>query len=407
MSRRQSVVAALRRMPLASDPAVVAFLARPVNVALTVVALIMFSVAWPTLPITHRVLTVLLPVVAAFASLPIMLAWARPALGWAISVAAAVVIGIAFAPVDGWAWHVQVVHVIALLVLTTATFLRGPIRLTPVAWAVTCLVTLIGAPRTAAAGWIAGVTVLFVICVLLRVLIRSRRQLAEETELKDVAASRGAVLAERARIARDLHDVVAHRMSVVVVAAQTARYRVDGVTDTVDAEFQSIAGMAREALDEVRQMLGVLRVDDDAAPQAPTPGVADIDRLIEATRSAGVPIDYAVTGRDTPVPETVGVVAYRIVQEGLANAARHAPSAPVSVAVDVSPTAVSVTVRNGPGDVVTADPHPAGGHGIPGMEERAHAVGGSVEAAPDGRGGFRVAAVLPSRPPLAAITAGR
>ncbi|MCX6469932.1 MAG: histidine kinase [Corynebacteriales bacterium] len=406
MTRRQSVAAALRRVPLASDPAVVAFLARPINVVLTVTALVMFAVAWPTLSVTHHVLTVLLPVVAAFASLPIMLAWARPAPAWGVSVISAVVIGLAFEPVNGWAWHIQVVHVIEILVLTTATFLRGPIRFTPIAWAATCLITLLGAPAGARAGWIAGVTVLFVICVLVRVLVRSRRQLAQETELKDVAASRSAVLAERARIARDLHDVVAHRMSVVVVAAQTARYRVDGVSDTVDAEFQSIAGMAREALDEVRQMLGVLRVDDDAAPQAPTPGVADIDRLVAATRGAGMAVDYTLTGRDATVPETVGVVAYRIVQEGLANAARHAPSAPVSVAVDVSATVVSVTVRNGPGDPAPSDTHPAGGHGIPGMVERAHAVGGSVDAAPDGHGGFRVAAVLPSRPPLAAITAG-
>jgi signal transduction histidine kinase len=405
--RARQVWSLVRDLPLVSDPAVAAFLGRGINILFTVAALAMFSVAWPVLPLTHSVLVVLMPVVAGLASLPVILAWARPALGLTISLAAAVVLGTVVPRVDGWGWRITVVHIIALTVLAAMTFLRGPLRLTPLYWAATCAVFAVTAPHGARAGWIAGFTVLAVVCGLLRVLARSRRDLAHESELKEVADARTAVLAERARIARDLHDVVAHRMSVVVVAAQTARYRVEGIGPEADAELQAIAGMAREALDEVRGMLGVLRVDD-SAPQAPTPGLAQIPDLVEATRSAGV----AVTARLDPPPvdgvgEGTALAAYRIVQEALTNAVRHAPGAPIDVAVGTHGDSVQVTVTN----PMTPAPAPTGvgGHGVPGMTERAHAVGGSVTVGPDpvppdGPRLFRVAASLPTRPPHTAST---
>ncbi|MCP2195044.1 sensor histidine kinase [Williamsia deligens] len=398
-----------------SDPAVVEFLGRRINLVFLLVAMILFSVAWPTLPLTHSLLVVLMPVAAGLAAFPVALAWARPDLGLAISLVSAAVLGVVVPRVDGWEWRITVVHVIAIVVLAGMTSLRGTLRLLPLSWVGVCVVFAISAPPGARAGWIAGMTVLFVVCGLLRVVVRSRRDLAHESAMKEVADARTAVLADRARIARDLHDVVAHRMSVVVVAAQTARYRVEGIGPEADAELQSIAGMAREALDEVRQLLGVLRVDGETAPPAPAPGVDDIGALVDATRAAGVVVEYHcdVDGPDV-VSEGVAVATYRIVQEGLANAVRHAPGAPITVSLTGGSDGLVVRIVNR-----TTHPHDdtgsvAGGHGIPGMTERARAVGGSASIGPRGplHDGepteFVVEASLPARGRrVAALPVGR
>lgn len=365
-----------------SDPAVVAFLGRRINLLFLLAGLVLFSVAWPTLPLTHSLLVVLMPVAAGLAAFPVALAWARPDLGLAISLASAVVLGVAVPRVGGWEWRITVVHIIAIVVLAGMTSLRGSLRSLPLSWLGVCVVFAITAPPGARAGWIAGMTVLFVVCGLLRVVVRSRRDLAQESAMKDVADARTAVLADRARIARDLHDVVAHRMSVVVVAAQTARYRVEGIGPEADAELQSIADMAREALDEVRQLLGVLRVDGETVPQAPAPGIGDIRALVDATRTAGVVVEHHCDIDATVVSEGVAVAAYRIVQEGLANAVRHAPGAPITVSLTGGPDGLVVRVEN-----PRTPPHDdaastSGGHGIPGMAERARAVGGSSSIGP-------------------------
>ena len=410
--RLRQVRTRLDAVPLMQDPAVVAFFGRRINLLFLLVGLVLFSVAWPTLSLTHSLLVVLMPVAAGLAAFPVALAWARPDLGLAISLVSAAVLGVVVPRVGGWEWRITVVHIIAIVVLAGMTSLRGTLRLLPLSWLGVCVVFAISSPPGARAGWIAGMTVLFVVCGLLRVLIRSRRDLAHESALKDVADARTAVLADRARIARDLHDVVAHRMSVVVVAAQTARYRVEGIGPEADAELQSIAGMAREALDEVRQLLGVLRVDGETAPQAPAPNVDDIRGLVDATRAAGVVVEHHcdIDGPDV-VSEGVAVAAYRIVQEGLANAVRHAPGAPITVTLTHGPDGLVVRVvnpRTHPHDETVSA---GGGHGIPGMAERARAVGGSSSIGPreprrDGEPPqFVVEASLPVRVP--ALPVGR
>lgn len=402
------VVGEAKKLPIATDPAVAQFLGRKINIFFTAVALIMYSIAWPTLAVTHEVQPALMPIIAAFAALPIMFGWSNPTLGWAISVISAQVIGLSVDRVNDWNYTIQVVHLIEVLVLTVLAYLRAPLRLLPVFWAVSCLVVYTAAPADAEDGWVVGLTIAAVICILIRIIVRSRVQLAQQTKLKDTEKSKNAVLEERTRIARDLHDVVAHRMSVVVVQSQTAKYRVDGVGEAAAAEFDAIADVARDALDEVRAMLGVLRLEDDspgaeAYARNPNPGIADIEGIVAATRGAGVDVTYRRLDSSEIVGDACALVTYRIVQESLANATRYAAGAQVSVELSVSGDDLNVLVANTPPTASPINLESSGGQGIPGMIERAKAVGGVLSAAPRPDGGF----VVQARLPLRAAVAGR
>jgi len=225
---------------------------------------------------------------------------------------------------------------------------------------------------------------------------RARRALLAQEEQTELEQARRAVLEERARIARELHDVVAHHMSLIAVQAETARYRLDGVPPAAAAEFGSISDQARQALAEMRRLLGVLR-DDRPAARAPQPGLTDVPALVAASRRAGVAVDLAMPDEAGQVPPGVGLCAYRIVQEALANASRHAPGAQVIVNVEGDSDDLWLQVRNGP----AASPPAAGparpGQGLVGMRERVAVVGGSLVTGPTPDGGFLVAASLPLR----------
>jgi signal transduction histidine kinase len=225
--------------------------------------------------------------------------------------------------------------------------------------------------------------------------LRAQRSLATQTERAEAERARRAVLEERTRIARELHDVVAHHMSLIAVRAETAPYRLTGLTESAQAEFSSLSEVAREALAEMRRLLGVLRYDQPAA-LAPQPQLADLPALVDAARRAGAPVEFSAPTALGQVPAGVGVCAYRIVQESLSNASQHAPGAPVTVSVDHDCGAVLLRVANGPG----AHPAPSGnehgpGHGLTGMHERVALLGGSLTAGPAPGGGFVVSAVLP------------
>lgn len=224
---------------------------------------------------------------------------------------------------------------------------------------------------------------------------RASRALAEQTRLAETEQARRAVLEERGRIAREMHDVVAHHMSMIVVQAQTAPYRLgEGtVPEPVAREFAALGGSAREALTEMRRLLGVLR-SDAPAEHAPQPRLADVPGLVETARRAGAQITLSMPRDVRAVPAGVGVAAYRIVQEALSNAGRHAPGAPVTVAVDVEPPTVRLHVRNGPGNGQRCDQ--GSGHGLTGMRERAAMLGGWLKAGPEPDGGFAVRAELPT-----------
>lgn len=362
-------------------------------------AVTLFAVAWPTLHLTHDVPAPLAPLIAAFAALPVLLMSRNALLGWAVSAGSALFIALAVPNLPGEEIPIQVVHIVALYFLVFAVALRSPLQLVAVVWGATSL--LLGAALSAEGidadpwAWPVSLGGLLFVALLVRSLIRSRSELSKQTELSDLERARRTILEEKARIARDLHDVVAHHMSLVVVQAQTAPYRVEGVNDAARAEFESIGATAREALNEIRGLLGVLRSDGQLAEHAPQPTAADLEALFIGAARAGVDLTWSVDGTLAAVPDTVGSALYRIVQESLANAGRHAPGAPVRVTIACTGE-VDLTVSNGPGDGVTGGG--TGGHGIPGMQARALAVGGRLDAAPAADGGFRVHARLPFAP---------
>jgi signal transduction histidine kinase len=253
-----------------------------------------------------------------------------------------------------------------------------------------------------------------------------RQRLAAQTQLTRHQRERNAVLEERARIARELHDVVAHHMSMIAVQAETAPYRLaakpgaETLPEPVSEEFAALGQAAREALIEMRRLLGVLRTPDNSkkrgsaqttagteapaeaqappaaevAALAPQPRLDDIPELVATVRRAGAAVTLQMPANGEQLPASVGLTAYRIVQESLSNAARHAPGARISVTVDESPPSVRITVTNEP--PATGQPHADGtGHGLAGMRERVTLLGGQLRAGPEPDGGYAVRAVLP------------
>ncbi|EME19086.1 sensor histidine kinase [Rhodococcus triatomae] len=372
------------------------------DVGLVVVTGILFAIAWPTLQLTHHVPAGVQPVIAGLAALPLLLVRANPALGWAISAAGALVIPVVYDRTEDYDFPWQVVHVMVLMALLLAVSMRSPLPVVGVAWVSTALLFLAHAPGQDGRGWAFGLTALVVFGLLIRWLVLSRRQLAQQEEVAEVERARRAILEERARIARDLHDVVAHHMSLVVVQAQSAPYRIGDLPDEAKAEFDSIGATAREALNEIRGMLGVLRSDGHLPEHAPMPGLDRIDELVEGSRRAGI----AVTVERGPMPvlsDAAELTLYRIAQESLSNAARHSPGAAVHLHLsgDAESTVLSVVnsaARVGQGAARAGHADTASGHGITGMRDRVASIGGTLLAGPRPGGGFEVRARIPSVP---------
>jgi len=228
--------------------------------------------------------------------------------------------------------------------------------------------------------------------------LRAQQALAAQKKRTEVERARLAVLEERTRIAREMHDVVAHHMSLIAVQAETAPYRLSDLPESARAEFGSLSAAAREALADMRRLLGVLR-HDQPAWVAPQPQLSDLPVLVDAARRAGVSVVLSVPAALDQVPAGIGVCAYRIVQESLSNASQHAPGAAVTVSVDQDAAAVLLRVANGPGepggpaDLAANDK--GLGHGLTGMRERVALLGGSLSAGAAADGGFVVSAVLP------------
>jgi signal transduction histidine kinase len=231
--------------------------------------------------------------------------------------------------------------------------------------------------------------------------VRVRRDAADNRAVQDAFV--GTLLehtarGERARIARELHDVVAHHISIIAVQAETARLTIPEMPAAGAKRLSAIGDTARAALTEMRRLLGVLREDADAdlADRHPQPGLRQLNDLLDEARDVtGAGTRLILTGRPVPLDPGVELAAYRIVQEALTNSRRHAPGAAVDVELEFRADALRLLVRdNGPGAVGPPADH---GHGLTGMRERAAAVGGRLRTGQNLAGGFLVEATLPLR----------
>lgn len=236
----------------------------------------------------------------------------------------------------------------------------------------------------------------FLVGLTVRIWREGRERVAEEEQVAEAERHRRRLLEERTRIARELHDIVAHHMSVIAVQSSTAEYRLADLSEEARAEFRSISGQARESLAEMRRLLGVLRSEDEAGAREPLPGPEALRGLAEAVDRAGTPVSLRVGALPGDLPETVALTVFRVVQEALSNVVRHAPGAATEVEVAVVDGQVTVTVVNGPAPAgAVATDAQGSGLGLVGMRERVSLEGGTVETGPTAAGGFRVHAVLP------------
>jgi len=230
---------------------------------------------------------------------------------------------------------------------------------------------------------------------------------AARLEAERDAQAQIAAVAERARIARELHDVIAHNVSVMVVQADGASYALDADPGRAREALAAISATGRQALAEMRRLLGVLRREEEggASERAPQPGIGELGELLDQARGAGLPVSFTVEGEPHPLPGGIALTAYRIVQESLTNTRKHAgPMASASVTLRYADTALVLAISDdGRGDLGGAAMPEATGHGLTGMRERVAACGGSVAAGPRPGGGFEVVATLPLIPARAGV----
>lgn len=285
-------------------------------------------------------------------------------------------------------------------VLTVALYAVGrhrPLRDTAAASVVTTVVVSLSQSHFALPSWsqvLATVAAAVIVAGAGVAVARWQREVAAKRRL---LADR-AVAEERRRIARELHDIVAHHITTMQLMAGGARANLER-PEVVRDSLVTLESSGRLALREMRQLLTVLRSDDDepqGAPPAPQPGAEDVQRLVDESCLAGLPTELIVDGPRQPLPPTVGLTVFRIVQEGLTNARKYAGSARASVRLTYLPDLVTVEVRDdGAGAAASSPQQGRGGYGLIGMRERVALHGGALEAGPQEGGGFAVVAELP------------
>jgi signal transduction histidine kinase len=226
---------------------------------------------------------------------------------------------------------------------------------------------------------------------------RNRAQRAAETERMREEEARRRASEERVLIAREVHDVVAHNMSLINVQAATALHLFDEHPEQARAALATIKDASKQALVELRSVLGVLRRVDEAVPLAPTPGADQLDELVTRSTAAGLAVHIVTEGTQRPLPPAVDLAVYRIVQEALTNVARHAGGADATVRIEYGEHDVVVEIDDDGGRApVTTPAHVGSGNGIAGMHERATLLGGTLYAGPGPQHGFRVRAWFPT-----------
>ena len=250
---------------------------------------------------------------------------------------------------------------------------------------------LIFTPLLFAIGWLAGFA------------MRGRDEQAEAAEARAAIAEREreatariAVAEERARIARELHDIVAHAVSVMVLQVGAVRHKLPDALSEEEEALKGVEQTGRTALTEMRRLLGAMRRDGDDVELAPQPGLGNLAVLVEQVGNAGLPVRLHVDGEPYPLPHALDVSAYRIVQEGLTNALRHARAGQADVTVGYGPEEVCIEVRDD-GSGASPDDRNGNGHGLVGVRERVKIFGGEMTAGPASGGGFVLSTRLPLR----------
>jgi signal transduction histidine kinase len=360
------------------------------------VAVVLSFVAFGTSVTLYTLHPLHMPIIGALVGVPFAAIATRPFLGWAVSTGAAAVLAVMLPRHPGGPWDFLVVHGLVIFVLLLAVSLRGRWRSVVTAWLGTCVLFGTGSEPGSEIGWVVGVTAIVVVGLLISRIAVTTVELDRQTQVSAEEKARRQVLEERTRIARDLHDIVAHHMSLIVVQAETAAFRRPNLQPEAREELEAISCAAREALSETRALLTVLRREDEPAELAPQPGIEQVEELCRSATRAGASVSYAASVPAGRVRGASSLAAYRIVQESLSNARRHAPGAPVRVSLGEDAGSLVVTVEN-PRPLTDRVLPPCGppGHGIIGMREHTVAEGGTLEIGPTPDGGFRVRAVLP------------
>jgi signal transduction histidine kinase len=237
--------------------------------------------------------------------------------------------------------------------------------------------------------------VTLVVMLLIRRVLGDRERRAQLAERERDVAAREAVVGERARIARELHDAIAHNVSMMVLQAGAERRILDGQEGGTRAVLQTIEQTGRGALTEMRRLVGMLREDGDDE-LSPQPGLDDLPHLTPQVREAGLPVELTIEGNRRPLPVGIELSAYRIVQEALTNALKHAGNATAWVHVRYGDDSLELEIiDDGPGSAAPITT--GGGHGLTGMRERVALYGGRIDAGHKPSGGFRVRVLLPVR----------
>ncbi|MFE7840099.1 sensor histidine kinase [Streptomyces sp. NPDC057474] len=332
---------------------------------------------------------------------PVLLTLIRPVGAFWVSMAATPVTGAFSDAWSDWPWVAGsfACHVVVLTVVA----LRTRPRTAGWMWALTATYGFL-LESTVGAGHYASNTGPFLVVSAMALLAASavtiRRTAQQEvTAQQTVTAherSKRTLLEERTTIARELHDVVAHHMSVVAIQAEAAPYRVENPPPELEQAFATIRENAVAALTELRRVLGVVRAEDYEAPDAPQPTLADLDGLLANVREAGLTVDKVVTGGVRELPQGVELSAYRIVQEALSNTLRHAPGATARVEIGYVLGGLGLRIVNGPSPEVTLVKSTHGaGHGITGMRERVTMLNGEMTTGETADGGYEVTVFLP------------
>jgi signal transduction histidine kinase len=372
------------------------------------VGAVLVAISWPVTTVLYEVPTVFAMLIALTQALALVLAVRWPIAAIGLSLIAQVVSILLTADTSGSVWPFTVTSLLALVFLHLVIGLRHSWTRLAALWAISAIIGVFALVLPHAGGFAGAlsnvITTLSIaaaaglIGVVGNLLIQGRRQLESERELTAAELAKRQELEERNRIAQELHDVVAHSMSVISVQATTAKYRLPALDERSLGEFDSMATSARQALTEMRGLLAILRGGRDA-DLAPQPTVDDIPALVDLTRGSGASVDLEFPDESLALSPTTSLTAFRIVQESLSNALRHAPGAAISVTVAPSGSRLDVTVINGVPDAAAptvGKGHLGGGFGLKGMRERVEALGGSLQVGPTDSGGFEVRASLPN-----------